>query len=186
MYHNTDLFDIPFNHETDDDSGWYYQDKPYGGFLVYDLTEVQTTRDDQEVRVPLAVTVEFTDLEDACGEPGYLVAGNLTPLPSVLSRENLENVSWQRDDDGNPVADLMDVAQYGLCVPLDNSWGAESWEAGFEELRDTLTLQSILPGFYLDRPWNRLGTTGWELLDDALFDEDAFQKTAERRLEEMA
>lgn len=179
-YNNTPLFEIPYSSKTDDNTGWMYQDDPYGGFLVYDFTEVVTTRNDREVRVPLAITVEFTNLEDVCGEPGFMADANLTPIPELLSQENLEKVSWDTDENGNPLANIMDVAQYGFCIPLDNSWGEETWEDAFDEIKSSLAVGTTLSGFVLDRAWNRLGTTGWELLDDALFNEDAFDATIER------
>lgn len=184
-YHNTDLFDIPYKHETDDETGWMYRDEPHGGFLVYDYGACHTIRDDVEYEIPFAITVEFTDLGSAAGEPGYLIDANLTPLPEILTDENREKVAGCYDEDGEPVVDIMDVAMYGLAVPLGSEFGAETWEDGFEAIREDLVFGGFLPGWVLDRSWNRIGTTGWDLLEDAAFDEDAFQKSLDRLRERL-
>ena len=184
MYETLD--DIPFNHETDDDdrTGWHYQDPGYGGFLALSETACQIRAGGEEIDVPVVSCIEFTDLDAACGEDGWLVEAKLVPVPEALSDEKRESVAgsccrW--DDDGNPVIDLYDIASYGLCVPIEHVWGAETWEEGFSQIRDAAYFSgSVGVGFALDGAWNRMGTTGWDLIRDAVLDEDAFQKSLDR------
>lgn len=178
------LMDIPHSHKTDDETGWYYQDDPYGGFLVYEWGECHTVHDDREVTVPFGVTVEFIDMESATGDDGFMVNANLTPHPDVLSAEKREKVAGRWDDDGEPIVDIQDVAMYGLCVPLASEIG-DTWEDGFEKIEGELAFGGTMPGWVLDRPWNMIGTTGWDVIADAAFDENAHEKSLARLRERL-
>lgn len=178
-YHNTPLDEIPFAHENNDEppTGRMYWDQPYGGFLVLEYAEVENRSHDPSYTVPLAVGVTFTDLESAAGEPGYLVEGNLIPVPEVLSDEKLESVDPYN---GRQPVTVETISDYGLQVPLANEWGAETWQEGFDAIKAELAFGGVAPAWTMDRAWNRVGTTGWDLVEDALFNEDSFKKSLDR------
>ena len=52
---------------------------------------------------------------------------------------------------------------YGVHTPVWSKDG-NNWRALFREARQEADSAATLFGFYLDRPVNRIGTTGWEAL----------------------
>lgn len=161
--------------EDDGVTGWYYHDEPHGGFLVADVTEVGM--DDRRFR--LALAFKFTDLQAACGEDGYLVEAVFVPFPDTLTESHKESIASSY---GMAPSDLTveQIGEYGLCVPITNAWGAETWDAGYEEIVNQSAFMSFAPGFAMDRPMNRLGTTGWDMLRDAVDDVNAFDAALDR------
>jgi hypothetical protein len=180
-YENTDLFEIPFAHETDDNLGWLYRDEGYGGYLVIGETKAQMPDPvtGEEVVIPLGVGIEFIDLESACGEDGWLVEAKLVVSPDSLSDEKREAVAGSMGRRPDEI-DYYDVHSYGLGVQIDHIWGAESWEEGYEEIKAQTAFGEFAPGFILDRTWNMIGTNGWDTLRDACFNVDQFDATLER------
>lgn len=171
--------DYGYAHENDNNTGWHYRDEPYGGFLVAEETEVEC----DGVSVTLGVCVEFTNLEDACGEPGFLVDVKHVVSPDSLSERGIEKVAssgCRYDDDGKPIIDYYDVAMYGFSKSVDNVWGAETWEEGYDEVVGSLAFGSVAPGFSLDAAYNMLGTTGWDIIRDATQDIDAHDASMDR------
>ena len=184
-FNSESLDEIPYTHQTDDGTGWEYCDEPYGGFLVVEHTECQISHPETGdlVSVPLASCIEFIDLDGACGEPGFLVEAKLVVNPDALSESSTDSVAgscgWY-DDDGEPVIDFYAVASYGFSHQIKHDWGAETWQDGFEAVKGACAFGGMACGFSLDQPMNRIGTTGWDVIQDAVFDIDAFDQSLAR------
>ena len=88
---------------------------------------------------------------------------------------------------GNENIDYYDVAEYGISVRMadeylegikEDKYNLDDIEAVRERIEAiTATYESvnILRGFYLDRSWNRMGTTGWDTLNNAINGEPLFK-----------
>ena len=126
------------------------------------------------------------DVED--GKVTILLS--LVVLPESLSEKHLASVASFCGIDTKDVT-IIDIYEYGLSCPIEDDEFNES-DYSVEDALDCAAevIPSIdsLRGFYLDRPRNLIGTTGWDLLEDAIADENAYNRSLERarkRMEEM-
>ena len=75
----------------------------------------------------------------------------------------------------------MDVFDYGMNVILcmENTDG-EYDKSVMDKIASVINMIDGLRGFYLDKIQNRIGTTGWMLLDDFINDKDSIKATLEK------
>ena len=75
----------------------------------------------------------------------------------------------------------MDVFDYGMNVILctENTEG-EYDKSVMDKIASVINMIDGLRGFYLDKIQNRIGTTGWMLLDDFINDKDSIKATLEK------
>jgi len=113
-----------------------------------------------------AVCVTVTDLDSACGEPGYLISVDAAKLPKYLTTKHKKDVANCMGITTKQIT-VSDVAQYGLSAPLDSFTVLTE-----KELQDKLTdIDTKLPaygtlcGFYFDKVVNRIGNTGWDFIN---------------------
>lgn len=66
-----------------------------------------------------AVCITVTDLDYACGEPGYFISVDAAKLPKYLTPKNKKSIASCMSISTKEIA-VMDVAQYGLSAPLDS------------------------------------------------------------------
>ena len=137
--------------------------------------------------------IVVTDVGSYTGD-GYdpiLVELMLVPDYKDLTEENKESL---RESGGYGEEDIseewlwMDVLDYSFAVKM----GEESIDNPTEDIRDewikSKPIQAILEsivavyesvdtfrGFYLDRAWNMVGTTGWDTLKNAVLGERLFK-----------
>jgi len=107
------------------------------------------------------------ELDDVCEVELFL----------VVSPENL-NIKVYRDIAETTGVDAIgyeDIVDYGLGVEM----GSEEMSASTGDIKGMLnTIANIVEtvnitrGFYLDRPWNMVGNTGWDIINKCVFNED--------------
>lgn len=174
----TDWDDLPFAHERDDGLGWYYRDEPYGGFLIVAETTAFFHDDEtgEEIAVRLGIGVEFIDWGAAVpGGDGYLADAKAVVHPDSLTESSRADVAPHGDTDPN----YYDVASYGYSVPVEDVH-ADDWKTAYEEAKSALAFADFGVGFILDRPMNRMGMTGWDMVRDAANDIDGHDAAMER------
>ena len=75
----------------------------------------------------------------------------------------------------------IEFISYGLGIRL--SGGMESYATEKEAIdamkNDVLPISGLI-GFYMDKCWNRIGTTGWDTLNELVNNEDQFKVSMER------
>lgn len=89
--------------------------------------------------------------------------------------------------------DLYDIVSYGGCPYLDRDCLTLDNNADFDCVTEnkevvkmldacatTCETTNNLRGFYLDRTWNMIGNTGWDLLDNMINGEDYVTKAFDR------
>jgi hypothetical protein len=186
---NTEWDDLPWAHERDDALGRYYWDQPWGGFLVVAETEAYYHDDDGTERtVRLGIGVEFIDGGEQIPDPsetGYLADAKAVVHPDSLTESSRNDVAGVHGWDDDTDLTYHDVATYGYSVPLEDANG-ETWQEAYEQVKSTLALANMGVGFLLDRPMNRIGTTGWDMIRDANDDVDAHDAALERAKEHHA
>ena len=115
---------------------------------------------------------------------------SLVPLPEYRNPTIKDEIA---DCMGVEKIDVYDIVSYGGCPYLDRDTltlndGVEIYD--ITENEDVVRMldacatvcESInsLRGFYLDRAFNMIGSTGWDLLDNLINGEDFIQKTLDR------
>lgn len=144
--------------------------------LFYQSKEVFQHREDDVLNFDYKYYIEVIDWDACTGEEKgvYMVNFGIVPMFESLNDEKKSSViSCCGCEDTTP--DVYDVHSYGCSVPLGN---VEIEHHGMtydecEELQTTLNgianvFETIdrLRGFFLDRHVNRIGSTGWDLLND--------------------
>lgn len=96
---------------------------------------------------------------------------DLVPMPkSLVKKERISVASYYDMNVGE--LDAFAVHDYGLYVPLgevvvDVSAGFDNvMPDKFNEGASVVETINTMRGFYFDRPINRVGTTGWDLLNN--------------------
>jgi hypothetical protein len=176
----TDYEDLPFDHERDDGLGWYYKDDGYGGYIV--VAETKAEIEGREIK--LGIGIEFVEIGHLQGlSSDFSAQAHAVVHPSCLSNEALGNVGGSS---GTKDLTYFDVALYGYRVPIEDV-PCDDWEVGYTELKDELAFADMAVGFLLDRAYNRMGNTGWDILRDATESEfDSTEAALERHREKEA
>lgn len=114
----------------------------------------------------------------------------IVPLPEYLNSKIKEEIM---DYMGVEEIDVYDIISYGSCPCLDEDCLTLNDDAEFYDVTENqevvkmlnacaTTCEAInnLRGFYLDRTWNLIGNTGWDLLDNMINGEDFITKAFNR------
>ena len=106
---------------------------------------------------------------------------NLVPCANSLNKAKLESVASCSGVDESEV-NIYDICAYGCSVMM----GCESVESEDVDEHYLNVIASVfesvdrLRGFYLDKYVNRIGNTGWDLLDDFVNGKDYISKALNR------
>ena len=141
------------------------------------MLHLKTIRDDSEEF--LAITAKQNNGEfDWYGVlqwrdvDGYDIGGKHLVTAYIVSPDQLSDTEKDRacaslgmDEWPNDVSMQIEaIVDYGAgLVPIFDKVGNNKRKLE-QEARQHLNMSTFLTGFYLDRPINRLGTTGWEAL----------------------
>ena len=103
----------------------------------------------------------------------------LIPTFKSLCDKNQKDVLLFTGNEENP--NTMDVFDYGMNVILctENTEG-EYDKSVMDKIASVINMIDGLRGFYLDKIQNRIGTTGWMLLDDFINDKDSIKATLDK------
>ena len=103
----------------------------------------------------------------------------LIPTFKSLCDTKQKDVLFFTGNEENP--NTMDVFDYGMNVILcmENTDG-EYDKSVMDKIASVINMIDGLRGFYLDKIQNRIGTTGWMLLDDFINDKDSIKATLEK------
>lgn len=150
-----------FHHEEDD----YSFDYRYC-VAITDMREIEA--DDNRFAVELYLVPEFESLCDKC-------------------KDDVRKSCCYSDDDQPTV---YDVYGYGISVQFGYEMADNPDDKPYDEnaevldaltaIANTYEATDRLRGFYLDKFVNRIGTTGWDLLDDFINGVDYLQTTLNR------
>jgi len=130
--------------------------------------------------------IRVLDLEELSGEEGapIYIGLWLIPSPESLCEEIRESIISTM---GNEDIGYYDVFEYGISVKMadeylegikEDKYNLNDIEAVRERIEAiTATYESMdsMRGFYLDRSWNGIGTTGWDTLNNAINNEPLFK-----------
>ena len=169
IYYNSDDIAVYFSKKTFRHEEEGYLDFSYKYAIVVTDTSAYTGEDDAPIVVELMLVPSFYDLAEE-------------------NKEGLIEFGGYGEDDVSEEWLWMDVLDYSFAVKM----GEESIGNPSEDVRDewinSESIQAILEsivaiyesvdslrGFYLDRAWNMIGTTGWDTLNNAINNEPLFK-----------
>lgn len=116
------------------------------------------------------VCIEIVDLHDCMSEDEAKKAGGqfLASIQAVrlFSKRQMKTKICQKVMRSCYMTTLpyaYDVAHYGLCASLAELYGNNEDELLTEAKKQAIPLKGLI-GFYLDRPQNAIGSTGWDFL----------------------
>jgi len=154
------------------------KEEVYGDFIYDNIKpspRIDYDGDGIEEKIPTKIVKSSINLRDALGdEAEYDYSVELQLVPTKLTEEHKQDVmnsiginesEWQNED-----VRAWAIKEYGLGVPLWNKTG-DNVNKLLEEADEQVRPISAMIGFYLDRAVNRVGSTGWDMLRDALTNE---------------
>lgn len=112
--------------------------------------------------------VEFINMEEATGDTSrgkYMVTIDVV-APDVAPRDDIESAFESMGFEVVP-KDKLKIAialqQYGVAATVWSDMGNNA-EKLMQEAREETDKISRLFGFYMDKPLNRIGNTGWDFI----------------------
>lgn len=96
----------------------------------------------------------------------------LVPTIDSLLPKRQKDLQDMVGEDGEPnIIDLIDDGSYvrfGFeAVKVDPDKGYDAvMNPKYDEVASVVDIMNSMRGFYLDKPWNRIGSTGWDMLND--------------------
>ena len=131
--------------------------------------------DDPDYTFEYQYGIEAYPYKEENGKQRVGYALYLIPTFNFLSKKKQENVSYSTGE-SNP--DTMDVFDYGISLVFGRELiDGEYDKSVMDKIASVIGHINSLMGFYLDMLQNRIGTTGWMMLDDYLNDNDAIKAT---------
>ena len=118
-------------------------------------------------------------------ETPFLSELYMVPRPEFITKQNIQTVIDFCGFDEKFIKEdarffQKDVIDYGLGIRL--AGGMDSYQTQKEAI-DAMkkeVLNVTLIGYYLDKSWNQIGTTGWDTLTQLVGNVDALQATINR------
>jgi hypothetical protein len=111
----------------------------------------------------------------------------IVPMPDSLLSNVLSDTA-ELHEEGEDEVELIDIVDDGKCVQLgfelvDVSDGYDKvMPVKFDEGASVVETINAMRSFYLDRPWNKVGSTGWDILNTYVGNGEDYIKVAfERR-----
>jgi len=103
--------------------------------------------------------------EDPDEDNKYYTGLMVIKSPESLSKENLEKVAETSGIKPEEV-NYQDISMYGFQATVASKMGTEEELQGMikELSKEAVAIESLL-GFFLDKPQNLIGNTGWDFLD---------------------
>lgn len=153
------------------------------GFAIFQSKK--TYHSDDEVYKPFdyKLIIRATALgqfigEDEEGHNDVYIELSMCPLPEFLSEKAANEI---KDCMGVDELTVYDIVEYGRCPELesdtvvitddDDAYNILDVDTAKEKLDCAATAAEIfnsIRGFSLDKPWNLISNTGWDLLDELI------------------
>jgi len=112
------------------------------------------------------LVIELINMHEACGldAPHKYMATINAVSPEAAGEEKVRRAIECLDLDGdNDLTNVEGLQEYGVYAPLWSDSGDNLGKLRSKARREAEGIE-VLFGFFMDRPWNRLGHTGWDLI----------------------
>ena len=153
------------------------------GFAIFESKKTYHSDDEDYKPFDYKLVIRATALGQFIGEgeDGHNdvhIELSMCPLPEFLSEKTADEI---KDSMGVDKLTVYDIAEYGSCPELesdtivitddDDAYNVLDVNVIKEKLDCAATAAETfnsLRGFSLDKPWNLLSNTGWDLLDEMI------------------
>lgn len=153
------------------------------GFAIFESKKTYHSDDEDYKPFDYKLVIRATALDQFIGEgeDGHNdvhIELSMCPLPEFLSEKIANEI---KDSMGVDKLTVYDIAEYGSCPELesdtivitddDDAYNVLDVNVIKEKLDCAATAAETfnsLRGFSLDKPWNLLSNTGWDLLDEMI------------------
>lgn len=130
-------------------------------------------------------TLNMPELTEWDDKDPFLSELYMIPRPEFITKENIESVIDFSGFDEKFINEdakyfQREVISYGLGIRLSGGMDSFSTEKESIDAMKKEVIPSTLIGFYLDKRWNRIGTTGWDSLAQLVNNESAITATINR------
>jgi hypothetical protein len=159
------------------------EDFGYESFYIRKWGKVETNKKEVE----LLVVASIRDLEDFISEDEMPEEGSfqlditLIPFEKHISKKH----KTRANDESNAISNntLVNVVNYmgGLNYNPQEQFIFKTFDEAqnylmSKELNDKISAEAMLSGFFMDRPYNRVGQTNWEMLEYIVGERQRFAK----------
>lgn len=153
----------------------------YGDEVIY-ISKEEYTHEEEDLNFKYKYIIEVLDMEYLTGESGVkdIVLLHLVVSPEFITKDIYNDILYTigMEEEENYELSYLDVKEHGLSVTMAD----EELEDKSEELlkNKVNTIASLtksidgMRGFYLDKPWNAIGSNGWSTVEHMINGEDLF------------
>jgi len=126
---------------------------------------------------------EFTEWENL--EKPFISELYIVPRLEYISQEIKDKINDENYDEfiknGMPEFFQLEVIEFGLGIRLAGGMDSYATEKeAIDAMKDEVLPISGLIGFYMDKAWNKIGTTGWDTLNELVSNVDQFKASMTR------
>ena len=110
--------------------------------------------------------ISMIDMDNACGDVSKgKFMGNLSVVksPKSIPKKEIKQVAKSMGVKESKVT-YADLAEYGICANVENMLG-DDYDKVVEILKEKISIINMMFGFFMDRPLNSIGSTGWDFLN---------------------
>lgn len=110
----------------------------------------------------------------------------IVPKLEFITQENKDKVFSSMgidecDKTFDPEFAQLEFINYGLGIRLSGGMDSYATEKeSIDVMKNDVQVISMLIGFYMDKHWNKIGTTGWDTLNELVNNLDQFKETWKR------
>jgi hypothetical protein len=151
---------------------------------AYDDTELYVSKEtfkhdlDEDLKFDYKYFIEAYHYTEE-GENRTYYTLYLVPMFNSLADKRKNDVAENAGDPENATAE--DVFDYGIQIVMARTnFDGEYDKSIMDKVASVFETIDRLKGFYLDKAQNRLGSTGWDMLDDYINGNDFLKATLDR------
>lgn len=158
---------------------------------IYYETKRTYTHEEDGLNFKYKYAVRVEDLYELTGDEDYKgkfeIGLYLVPSEDSMNESVRNRVKESCGLEGDDRLYVSDIISYGLGVCLLNETVSNcryiegtKVKGKLAAIANLLEMIDSMRGFYLDRAWNRIGTTGWDVLNEMINGKDYIQSSFER------
>lgn len=165
------------------------------GFAIFESKKIYHSDDEDYKPFDYKLIIKATALGQFIGEDedehnDVHIELSMCPLPEFLSEKVADEI---KNSTGVDKLTVYDVVEYGSCPELesdtvaitddDDAYNVLDVDIVKEKLDCAATAAETfnsLRGFSLDKPWNLMSNTGWDLLDELIEGVDPIENIVKR------
>lgn len=159
----------------------------YSDNEVYLLSKDEFEHNEGELSFKYRYAITIIDMEEITGEDlPVTVELSLIVSPESITKDRIRDIAYTNgmEDEEDYTPSFLDTIMDGTGITF-KQYAVENVEG--EMLEDDKVLGIVgdmnkeyhaldsMRGFYLDKPWNRIGTTGWDMVEHLVLGEELFK-----------